>query len=85
MLVKDFSYFINNHVLMLFHHLGISNVFTYQFLNKLTKEDVLIPLFKGGELSKALIRIGEIPEFLGELEPRLKGVRSCILFATILN
>jgi hypothetical protein len=35
-LVKDFSYFIKNHAFMLFHHLGIFKVFTYQFLNEIT-------------------------------------------------
>ena len=85
MLVKEFSYFISNHVLVIFYHLGILKVVTYQFLNKLTQEDVLIPLFKGVELGKSSIGLGELPEFLGELEPRLKGVRDHILLAARLD
>jgi hypothetical protein len=82
MLVKDFCYFINNHFFINFHYIGIFKVVTYQFLNELTQEDVLIPLFKGCELSEALKGICELPEFLGELKPRLKVVRVRILFAT---
>jgi hypothetical protein len=53
---------------------GVFKVLINQSLDELGEEEVLFPLLKGVVLSKTYIAISEIPEFFGELEPRLKGV-----------
>ena len=69
MLVKDFSHSFINHFFMFFHHLRVFKIVCYQFLSELKEEDVLLPLLKGAVLSEPHVAIGELPEFLGELEP----------------
>ena len=85
MLVKDFSHSFINHFLMLCHHHRVFEVVCNQLLSELKEEDIFIPLLKGTELSKPHIAIRELPEFLGELEPRLKGIRGRILLTTVLH
>jgi hypothetical protein len=74
-----------NHFLMLLNHNGVFKVVINQFLSELKEEDIFIPLLKGTVLSKPHIAIRELPEFLGELEPRLKGIRGRILLTTVLH
>ena len=71
MLVKDFSHSFINHFFMFFHHLRVFKIVCYQFLSELKKKDVLLPLLKSAVLSEPHVAIGELPEFLGELEPGL--------------
>ena len=85
MLTKDLSNSIMNHFLMLLHHYGVFKVFSNQFLGELKEEDVLIPLLKVTVLSEPHIAIRKLPEFLGKLEPRFKGIRGSILLATVLH
>ena len=74
-----------NHFLMLLHHNGVFKCVSNLFLGELKEEDVLIPLLKGAVLSEPHIAIRKLPEFLGEFEPRLKGVRCHVLLATVLH
>ena len=85
MLTKDLSNSIMNHFLMLLHHYGVFKVFSNQFLSELKEEDVLIPLLKVTVLSEPHIAIRKLPEFLGKLEPRFKGVRCRVLLAAVLH
>jgi hypothetical protein len=71
MLLQDFINFINNHFLMLCHHLRVFKVVRNQVFSELKEEHVFIPLFKGAVLGEPYVAIGEIPEFLGILEPVL--------------
>jgi hypothetical protein len=70
---------------MLCHHLRVFKVFSYQFLCKLKKEDVLLSLLKCAVLSEPHVAVGEFPEFLGELEPRFECVGSRFLLCTALH
>jgi hypothetical protein len=71
MLIKDLSHFILNHILMLLGHLNIFKVVRNQFLRILLDENILISLFLGAILSVFGVHVGELPELLSFLEPRL--------------
>ena len=85
MLIKDLSHPIMNHFLIPLYHFRVFKVCCYQFFNELTEHDVLFSLFKCAVLSESSIAIGEFPELLGELEPRLKVVGSRFLLFTSLH
>jgi len=71
MLSEDLSHFILNHILMLLNHLIVFKVVSNQFLRVLLDENILISLFLGAILSVFGVHVGELPELLGLLEPRL--------------
>ena len=71
MLVKDFSHSFIYHLFMFCHHLRVFKVLCNQFLSELKEEDVLLPLLKIAVRSEPHVAIGELPEFLGKLEPGL--------------
>ena len=85
MLVKDFSHSFINHLVMFRYHLWVFKVVCNQFLSELKEEDVLLPLLKGAVLSEPHVAIGELPELLGELEPRLERVGGDVFLATGLH
>jgi hypothetical protein len=85
MLLKNFSHSIINHFVMFCHHLRVLKVVCNQFLSELKEEDVLLPLFKSAVLSKPHVAIGELPEFLGELEPTFEGIGGRVLLRTALH
>jgi hypothetical protein len=82
MLVKDFSHSFINHFLMLCHHLRVFEVVCNQLLSELKEEYVLLPLLKSAILSEPHVAVGELPEFLGELEPCLECVGCDVILAT---
>ena len=85
MLIKDYIHSFINHFFMLFHHHRVLKVFCNQFLCEITEEDVLFSLLKGGVLSEAYVAVGELPEFLRELEPGLESVGGDFLLTTGLH
>ena len=82
MLVKDFSHSFINHFLMLCHHHRVFEVVCNQLLSELKEEDVLLPLLKSAVFSEPHVAVGELPEFLGELEPCLECVGCDVILAT---
>lgn len=82
MLVKDFSHSFINHFLMHCHHQRVFEVVCNQLLSELKEKDVLLPLLKSAVLSEPHVAVGELPEFLGELEPCLECVGCDVIFAT---
>lgn len=79
MLIEDLSHFILNQILMLLNHLPVFKVVGNQFLLILLGQNILISLLLGAELSVFGVYVGELPELLSFLEPRLKGIGSLIL------
>lgn len=71
MLIEDLSHCNLNHILMLLNHLTVFKVVRNQFLRVLLDENILISLFLGAILSVFGVHVGELPELLSFLEPRL--------------
>lgn len=71
MLIEDLSHCNLNHILMLLSHLTVFKVVSNQFLRVLLDENILISLFLGAILSVFSAHVGELPELLSFLEPRL--------------
>ena len=85
MLIKDNSYFLNNHFFIFCHHLRVFKIVSNQFLSELKKENVFLSLLKRTVLSQPNVAIGKFPEFLGELEPSLQGIGGCVYLFGLMD
>jgi hypothetical protein len=56
-----------------------------QFPSEIKEDDVLLSLLRVAVVSELHITIGELPEFLGEMEPGLESIGVVVLFEAGLH